>query len=143
MSGNALQTELQLYLREVKRVPLLTAEEEKELGWRIINDNDLAAKERMIRANLRLVIAIGKNDRDLQVTLRRIQSQRTSPNDRRRTLPRTRRWPGPEMKKEADLDRPKGLGKGVFIYTLTRKGWEAVADQPKGGKRADLTRPFP
>ena len=36
MSGNALQTELQLYLREVKRVPLLTAEEEKELGWRII-----------------------------------------------------------------------------------------------------------
>lgn len=61
MSGNALQTELQLYLREVKRVPLLTAEEEKELGWRIINDNDLAAKERMIRANLRLVIAIGKN----------------------------------------------------------------------------------
>ena len=61
MSQKALQTEIQLYLREVKQVPLLTAAEEKELGWRIINDNDLAAKERMIRANLRLVIAIGKN----------------------------------------------------------------------------------
>jgi RNA polymerase primary sigma factor len=61
MSQKALQTELQLYLREVKQVPLLTADEEKILGWRIINDNDLAAKERMIRANLRLVIAIGKN----------------------------------------------------------------------------------
>ncbi|MDG2030137.1 MAG: sigma-70 family RNA polymerase sigma factor [Phycisphaerales bacterium] len=61
MSQKALQTELQLYLREVKQVPLLTADEEKVLGWRIINDNDLAAKERMIRANLRLVIAIGKN----------------------------------------------------------------------------------
>lgn len=61
MSQRALQTELQLYLREVNQVGLLTAAEEKELGWKIINDNDLAAKERMIRANLRLVIAIGKN----------------------------------------------------------------------------------
>ena len=57
----ALQTELQLYLREVNQVPLLTAEEEKVLGWRIINDNDLESKEHMIRANLRLVIAICKN----------------------------------------------------------------------------------
>ena len=61
MSERGLQTELQLYLREVNQVRLLTADEEKELGWRIINDNDLEAKERMIRANLRLVIAIGKN----------------------------------------------------------------------------------
>jgi len=61
MSQRALQTELQLYLREVNQVGLLTAEEEKELGWRIINDNNLEAKERMIRANLRLVIAICKN----------------------------------------------------------------------------------
>ena len=61
MSERGLQTELQLYLREVNQVRLLTADEEKQLGWRIINDNDLEAKERMIRANLRLVIAIGKN----------------------------------------------------------------------------------
>jgi RNA polymerase primary sigma factor len=61
MAQRALQTELQLYLREINQVPLLTAEEEKELGWCIINNNDLNAKDRMIRANLRLVIAICKN----------------------------------------------------------------------------------
>jgi RNA polymerase primary sigma factor len=40
---------------------LLTAEEEKDLGWRIINDNCFSSKDRMIRANLRLVISISKN----------------------------------------------------------------------------------
>ncbi len=51
---------LDLYLQQINEVPLLTAEEEKELGWRIINDNDAKAKEHMIRANLRLVVSIGK-----------------------------------------------------------------------------------
>ncbi len=51
---------LDLYLQQINEVPLLTAEEEKELGWRIINDNDAGAKEHMIRANLRLVVSIGK-----------------------------------------------------------------------------------
>jgi len=50
-----------VYLREINRVPLLTADEEKELGWRIINDNCPAARERMIRSNLRLVVSIAKN----------------------------------------------------------------------------------
>jgi len=52
---------LQLYLKEINKTPLLTAEEERELGWRIINDNCPVARERMIRANLRLVVAIAKN----------------------------------------------------------------------------------
>jgi len=56
-----LQTDLQLYLREINKTPLLTAEEERELGWRIINDNCPMARERMIRSNLRLVVAIAKN----------------------------------------------------------------------------------
>lgn len=61
MSRQSLQSELQLYLREINEVPLLTPEEEKDLGWRIINDNDQDAKEQMIKANLRLVISISKN----------------------------------------------------------------------------------
>jgi RNA polymerase primary sigma factor len=61
MARSAVQTELQLYLREINGVALLSAEEEKELGWLIVNDGCPAAKEHMIKANLRLVIAIGKN----------------------------------------------------------------------------------
>jgi RNA polymerase primary sigma factor len=61
MSRSELQSELQLYLRQINEVALLTPDEEKELGWRIINENDAEAKDRMIRANLRLVISICKN----------------------------------------------------------------------------------
>ncbi len=61
MRSSAPQPELQLYLRQINEVPLLTPDEEKELGWRIINENDQAAKDRMIKANLRLVVSISKN----------------------------------------------------------------------------------
>ena len=56
-----LQSGLQLYLRQINEIGLLTADDEKMLGWAIINDNCPAARERMIRANLRLVVSIAKN----------------------------------------------------------------------------------
>lgn len=61
MSSTAIQSELQLYLKQINETPLLTPEEERVLGWRIINDNDLDARDRMVRANLRLVVSICKN----------------------------------------------------------------------------------
>ena len=61
MARTALQSDLQLYLKQINEVALLTAAEERELGWRIINDNDHLAKDRMVKANLRLVVSIGKN----------------------------------------------------------------------------------
>jgi RNA polymerase primary sigma factor len=61
MASSGLQSDLQLYLRQINEVDLLTAEEEKDLGWRIINDNDQNAKDRMVKANLRLVVSISKN----------------------------------------------------------------------------------
>ncbi len=69
-AGTGFQSDLQVYLREINRTALLTAEEERELGWRIINDNCQASRERMIRANLRLVVAIAKkySGRGLQLT---------------------------------------------------------------------------
>ena len=61
MSTTALQSGLQLYLRQINRSPLLTAAEEKELGRRIVRDNDPEARERMVRSNLRLVVNIAKH----------------------------------------------------------------------------------
>ncbi len=61
MAKSDVQSELQMYVREISTVELLTPDQEKDLGWRIINDNDAAAKDRMITSNLRLVIAIAKN----------------------------------------------------------------------------------
>src|SRR2546421_9439803 len=69
-TGREVQSDLQLYLREINSTALLTAEEERDLGWAIINDNCPKARERMIRANLRLVVAIAKNytNRGLPIT---------------------------------------------------------------------------
>jgi RNA polymerase primary sigma factor len=50
---------LRLYLREIGKVPLLTAEEEVSLAKRI-ERGDMAAKTNMIEANLRLVVSIAK-----------------------------------------------------------------------------------
>jgi RNA polymerase primary sigma factor len=50
---------LQLFLRDVRRHPLLTADEEVELAQRI-ERGDLQAKERMVNSNLRLVVSLAK-----------------------------------------------------------------------------------
>lgn len=59
--ATAVQTGLQLYLRQINESPLLTAEEEKQLARRIIHHQDMAARERMVRSNLRLVVNIAKH----------------------------------------------------------------------------------
>ncbi len=50
---------LRLYLRSIGRVPLLNAEEEVALAKRI-ERGDVAAKQHMVEANLRLVVSIAK-----------------------------------------------------------------------------------
>src|SRR3954453_3239418 len=50
---------LQLFLRDVRRYPLLSKDEEIELAKRI-EQGDLDAKERMINSNLRLVVSLAK-----------------------------------------------------------------------------------
>jgi len=61
---------LQTYLKEINRYSLLTAEEERELGWKIINDQCPIARDRMVNSNLRLVVSIAKkyNNRGLPIT---------------------------------------------------------------------------
>lgn len=59
---------LETYLQEINEVPLLSPEEEIELGRRI-QSGDLAAREHMIRANLRLVVSIAKMYSERGLTL--------------------------------------------------------------------------
>ncbi|MBR3971519.1 MAG: RNA polymerase sigma factor RpoD [Ruminococcus sp.] len=50
---------VKVYLKEIGRVPLLSSEEEIDLAIRI-KDGDVAAKQRLSEANLRLVVSIAK-----------------------------------------------------------------------------------
>jgi RNA polymerase primary sigma factor len=59
---------LQLFLNEIRRYPLLTAQEEIELAKRI-EAGDLEAKERMINSNLRLVVSIAKKYQGQELSL--------------------------------------------------------------------------
>jgi RNA polymerase primary sigma factor len=56
----AVQSPLETYLREINETALLSAAEEKELAYRI-EVGDAAARDRMVRANLRLVVNIARS----------------------------------------------------------------------------------
>ncbi len=58
-STSRLQTPLETYLREINETALLTADEEKMLSRRI-SAGDASARDRMVRANLRLVVNIAR-----------------------------------------------------------------------------------
>jgi RNA polymerase primary sigma factor len=59
-SSKSVQNPLETYLREINETALLTADDEKELSYRIA-DGDAAARDRMVRANLRLVVNIARS----------------------------------------------------------------------------------
>jgi RNA polymerase primary sigma factor len=55
----ALPDNVQMYLREIGKTPLLTKQEERDLAKRILK-NDESARQQLIKANLRLVVSIAK-----------------------------------------------------------------------------------
>ena len=57
--GSNLQTPLETYLREINETSLLTAQDEQDLA-RAIAQGDVRARDRMVRANLRLVVNIAR-----------------------------------------------------------------------------------
>jgi len=65
---NELDATLNKYLQEIGRIPRLTPEDEIELARKVRN-GDEAARERMINANLRLVVTIARNYADLGLPL--------------------------------------------------------------------------
>jgi RNA polymerase primary sigma factor len=58
-TSSAVQSPLETYLREINETSLLTAADERELATKIGN-GDTAARDRMVRANLRLVVNIAR-----------------------------------------------------------------------------------
>ena len=57
--GISIDDPVRMYLKEIGKVPLLSAEEEIELAKRM-EQGDVAAKKRLSEANLRLVVSIAK-----------------------------------------------------------------------------------
>ena len=54
-----LDDPVKMYLKDIGRVPLLTADEEVDLAKRM-QENDISARKRLSEANLRLVVSIAK-----------------------------------------------------------------------------------
>lgn len=57
--GVSIEDPVRMYLKEIGKVPLLTAEEEVDLAKRMA-EGDESAKKRLAEANLRLVVSIAK-----------------------------------------------------------------------------------
>ncbi len=60
VQSRRVKTDLEIYLKQIDESPLLTADQEKSLARKIINEGCMASREHMIRSNLRLVVAIAK-----------------------------------------------------------------------------------
>ncbi len=56
---NTTDNAIRRYLAEIGRFPLLTAAQEAELAWLVVNGN-IEAQQRLVEANLRLVVSIAK-----------------------------------------------------------------------------------
>ena len=60
--GLIIDDPVRMYLKEIGRVPLLSADRERELAQKMANDDEEAinAKKQLVEANLRLVVSIAK-----------------------------------------------------------------------------------
>ncbi len=58
-SASAVQSPLETYLREINETPLLSPDDEQNLAV-AIGEGDVEARDRMVRANLRLVVNIAR-----------------------------------------------------------------------------------
>ena len=54
------------YLQEIAKIPRLTPERERELG-KLVQQNDRAALEELVKANLRFVVSYAKRYRNSHV----------------------------------------------------------------------------
>ena len=59
LESYATDDPVKMYLKEIGKVPLLTPDQEKDIAIRM-GQGDLSAKEKLVEANLRLVVSIAK-----------------------------------------------------------------------------------
>ncbi len=59
LADAAVQSPLETYLREINETPLLSSDDEQDLAI-AIGEGDIHARDRMVRANLRLVVNIAR-----------------------------------------------------------------------------------
>ncbi|URA10109.1 sigma-70 family RNA polymerase sigma factor [Thermospira aquatica] len=59
---------LALYIREIEKIPLLTREEEQELGKRVL-EGDKEARDKLVLANLRFVVSVAKHYQGLGLSM--------------------------------------------------------------------------
>ena len=72
---NKNDSSLALYLREIGKYPLLTAEQELELGRKIKDDKDEDAKRQLVNSNLRLVVSVAKNFKNKNIPFEDLVSE--------------------------------------------------------------------
>jgi RNA polymerase primary sigma factor len=65
---NEVENAIRQYLAEIGRYPLLTAEQEMSIARRVA-DGDLEAQQRLVEANLRLVVSVAKRYNNQGVSL--------------------------------------------------------------------------
>lgn len=65
---DATDNAIRQYLAEIGRYPLLTMEQELKLAWRV-REGDIAAQQRLVEANLRLVVSIAKRYNNAGISL--------------------------------------------------------------------------
>lgn len=70
MARSEVESDLQVYLRQINDIGLLDADQERSLGWSVKNDECPVARERLVQSNLRLVVSIAKHytNRGLSLT---------------------------------------------------------------------------
>lgn len=59
LTAESVHSPMETYLHDINETPLLSADEEKKLAYKI-NDGDCQARDYMVRANLRLVVNIAR-----------------------------------------------------------------------------------
>lgn len=62
LRGNRYSKDVLAYIRDIRSLghELLNPIQERELGWKIINDSDMEARDKLVGANVRLVVSIAK-----------------------------------------------------------------------------------